>query len=273
MPQADLASPDWRHIRHLDIFLTLLFGLVVVPITAGFLGGLFIRFLYPGAAATKAIEANRGLVLIAAGLIQEAFLVLLAVLLARRRLGRGDDRHGDLLADWLGLGEPPRFRYLILGTGLGFLLLLLEALGSGLSYGILFALYGAEKARVLVEQSGAPVWEWLRSTTGPNQRLALVVLLVVLGPLAEEIWFRGVVYPAWRARWGRWVALLVESAFFGLLHLNWVAWPALFLVGCALTLVYEHYRSLWPAVFAHAFLNGMVVLALLAQTGSSGPAV
>ncbi|MBI1991968.1 MAG: CPBP family intramembrane metalloprotease [Candidatus Omnitrophica bacterium] len=86
--------------------------------------------------------------------------------------------------------------------------------------------------------------------------LGLTALLTcVVGPVAEELFFRGVVYPAIRQRtsWG--IAILVSGALFGLLHANPVGFPAIFLLGCLLANLYERTGSLAGPLTVHVLHN------------------
>ena len=263
-----LTSPLWGRVTHRDLILSLLLGVVLVPN----LFGLFAGLLIPIVTGVPSAAAGQGTTLLIAGFAQEITLILLAVRLVRRRLmlpvvhrpGNGD---ADELADWIGLGDPPALTYIIKGIGLGLLLLFAESVGSGLVYAGLAAMFGPERAMDMLEGSQVQMVNWMAATSGSWQQYGLVLLLVAAGPLAEEIWFRGVFYPAWRTRWGVHRAIVAQSAVFGLLHLNWFAYPALFVVGAMLTLIYERQRSLWPAVFAHATLNAMVIIGIVLQRG------
>lgn len=90
--------------------------------------------------------------------------------------------------------------------------------------------------------------------------LALSVLMVVIvGPLTEELLFRGVLLGAAGARWGMWPAVLMSSAVFALYHVTpWLFVPTLIL-GIALGWLAWTRRSLWPAIVLHMLYNGVAV--------------
>ncbi|MBI3011095.1 MAG: CPBP family intramembrane metalloprotease [Candidatus Omnitrophica bacterium] len=86
--------------------------------------------------------------------------------------------------------------------------------------------------------------------------LGLTALLTcVVGPVAEELFFRGVVYPAIRQRtaWG--FATLASGVLFGLLHANPVGFPSIFLLGCLLANLYERTGSLAGPLAVHVLHN------------------
>jgi membrane protease YdiL (CAAX protease family) len=83
--------------------------------------------------------------------------------------------------------------------------------------------------------------------------LSLAVLL--LAPLAEELFYRGLLYGYLRSRWGPAPAVVVSALLFGLAHADLSLLLPLALVGAGLALVYERAGGLWPSIAAHAALN------------------
>lgn len=83
--------------------------------------------------------------------------------------------------------------------------------------------------------------------------LLVIGAMVVLGPLGEELMFRGFLMNLWIARKGRWSGVILSSMVFGLFH--WES--ALFagILGVAFALIYLKYDSLWPGIALHALYN------------------
>jgi hypothetical protein len=91
-----------------------------------------------------------------------------------------------------------------------------------------------------------------------------VLSIVILAPIAEETFFRGVVFNAFRREGGRRWAYLGSSVLFAVIHVSLVAVVPIFLLGLALAWVYERTGSLLAPMAMHAVVNGVsVVLALL----------
>lgn len=91
-----------------------------------------------------------------------------------------------------------------------------------------------------------------------------VVAIVLLAPVAEELFFRGVIFNAFLREGGRRWAFLGSSALFAVIHLSIAALVPIFLLGLALAWVYARTGSLLAAIVMHATVNGIsVVLALL----------
>jgi membrane protease YdiL (CAAX protease family) len=90
----------------------------------------------------------------------------------------------------------------------------------------------------------------------------MVLVAAVLGPFAEEVLFRGVVYPGLRNLLGPWAAVPLSAALFGLGH-RYMGWTGVWVtgvVGVVLSLLVEFSASLWPAVLAHVLVNSKLVL-------------
>lgn len=91
--------------------------------------------------------------------------------------------------------------------------------------------------------------------------LLAVIALVVLGPVAEEMAFRGVVLRATGARWGRWPAIVGTAAIFAAYHATAWTFAPMFALGVALGWLAWTRRSLWAAISLHALYNGVIVAA------------
>jgi membrane protease YdiL (CAAX protease family) len=108
----------------------------------------------------------------------------------------------------------------------------------------------------------------------PGALRLLLLLLGFLGQGGVEEWiFRGYMYRALKDRWPWWVAALVLSALFGLMHAANQSFSAAalintFLAGLLLTLLVERSGSLWSATLAHGVWNFAV--ASLASLPVSG---
>lgn len=90
--------------------------------------------------------------------------------------------------------------------------------------------------------------------------LALTVLLAcVIGPMAEEAFFRGVLFAALRRRVSRWSAMAVSGALFSAVHLNVVGFIPMWLLGCLLADLYERTGSLLSPIAIHVLHNTLLV--------------
>ncbi|HEX7173160.1 MAG TPA: type II CAAX endopeptidase family protein [Candidatus Limnocylindria bacterium] len=93
-----------------------------------------------------------------------------------------------------------------------------------------------------------------------------VLAIVILAPIAEEIFFRGVIFNAFLREGGRRWAFLGSSALFAVIHLSLVAAIPIFLLGLALAWVYDRTNNLLAPIAMHIVVNGAsVLLALLVR--------
>ncbi len=82
-----------------------------------------------------------------------------------------------------------------------------------------------------------------------------VLLGAVVGPVFEEIFFRGFCYPIFKNRWGKVWGMVLSAAFFaGIHHTGFVFWP-IFVLGIALAYIYEKRGSLVASITLHVTHN------------------
>ncbi|MBA2363655.1 MAG: CPBP family intramembrane metalloprotease [Chloroflexia bacterium] len=91
--------------------------------------------------------------------------------------------------------------------------------------------------------------------------------VAIVGPIVEEILFRGVLYPYIRARMRVLFAVLLVAGIFSAVHVIPILLLPLFVAGVALTLVTERYDSIIPAIVLHGLFNGLQISLLYAATG------
>lgn len=98
--------------------------------------------------------------------------------------------------------------------------------------------------------------------------VVLLVALVLVAPVAEEIFFRGVVYNAWLREHGPRAALIGSAVLFSLIHGSLFLFVPFLALGIALALLYRATGSLPAAIALHAGFNAItVLLGLLARYG------
>lgn len=114
---------------------------------------------------------------------------------------------------------------------------------------------GVEADTQLAERAVETVDPWL-----------VVGVVIILAPIAEELFFRGIVFNAWLREGGvRW-AFIGSTLLFALIHLSIAAFVPIVLLGFALAWVYRRTQSLVAPIALHATFNGIsVVLVLLTR--------
>jgi len=111
-----------------------------------------------------------------------------------------------------------------------------------------------------------PVLEFLPKA-GAGWVAVAVLSAVVLAPLAEEIFFRGLLQSSLKRHFRNpWPAVLIASAVFALVHVQQVQdMPSLLVLGVALGYNYERTGRLGGPILMHAFFNTFSILNTLLQ--------
>jgi membrane protease YdiL (CAAX protease family) len=146
------------------------------------------------------------------------------------------------------------------------------------SVGKMFGLAGTRLRTVLVSAAGWAALEFLLTAITadvagrlgckpePESENAVSVLLrldmIILGPVCEELLFRGLLYTSLRTRLSIAPSIIVTAAAFALAHapcsLNKLA--ALFVPALLSSFWYERTRSLWPNIISHSLNNLLCLL-------------
>lgn len=177
-------------------------------------------------------------------------LIALSVTLIPRRHGRGREELG------LRWGNPART------ISFGWLGALAAVVMSYAAFFLVYLVFYILAGRGPVSAES----ERLRDLGGGY--LALTVLVtVVLAPVFEELFFRGLFYPTLRRRVGVWGAIVLNGVIFGALHMQPVFMLSLVLVGMVLAFLYEKTESLVAPMLAHSLYNLAVVLITLFTGG------
>ena len=107
----------------------------------------------------------------------------------------------------------------------------------------------------------------------PRDAYLLAIIAVSLGPLVEELFFRGFFYPVLARRWGIGWAIFLTALPFALMHMpqyGW-AWGALlviFIVGVVCGAVRAVTKSVGASFLVHVGYNGtQMLIALFATRG------
>ena len=93
--------------------------------------------------------------------------------------------------------------------------------------------------------------------------VAVFLLVVFVGPLCEEIVYRGLLWGALERRWGQWVALVVSTVVFALAHLEFTRAPLLVVVAIPIALARLYSGGLLASVIAHQVTNLLPGIALM----------
>ncbi len=140
-------------------------------------------------------------------------------------------------------------------------------IGCGLGLGLLIASYVIRFCYIVAAFAlgwsiGAQSVGNLLSTSGWGLGLTFIAAGVA-APIAEEIFFRGLMYGGLRARLGVGLATLLSALVFTALHFTLELFIPIFVLGIFLAWLYEKTGSLYPGMILHSANNSIAVIALV----------
>lgn len=192
--------------------------------------------LLPVALLTEAPDAVAGIALLVLVLVQDAALVGVAVFFASRRV-KPQPWHFGLRASrfWVTAGLALAAALLVFGFEVG-----------------IFELFNTDTP------------EDELAATSPVGAIAVGLAVIVVAPVTEELFFRGFFYRALRTRFRIWSAVLIDSAVFTVIHIQYIGTPEIFIVIAAFAamacLVYEKTGSIFACIAIHAAFNTVASL-------------
>lgn len=99
-------------------------------------------------------------------------------------------------------------------------------------------------------------------------RIALIIFVILVGPLMEELAFRGIGLDAYRRTSNILRALILTSILFGLYHFTLHLVIPLAFLGFLFGLARVLTNSLWCAIFIHCLHNALTLVILAAELGA-----
>ena len=113
---------------------------------------------------------------------------------------------------------------------------------------------------------------WVGNLTGYEESFARATSLdgivftfllgALIGPIIEELVFRGMLYRAWEATWGWFASMIATSVVFAAYH---AAPISAFVGSIVFVILYRRTGSLWAPILAHAATNLVLWYPLLGQ--------
>ena len=108
-----------------------------------------------------------------------------------------------------------------------------------------------------VEAPENPIIDALQYAGSAWLQWAIVVIVAVFGPFAEEVLFRGFLYPAMRRKMPVAVAVLLNAALFSLIHVSFVDFLPILVLGVGMAFLYEKTGSLVSCTVFHVLNNSL----------------
>jgi hypothetical protein len=91
----------------------------------------------------------------------------------------------------------------------------------------------------------------------------MCVFVSFLGPIMEEIFFRGFIYGALKTKIGIFGGILTSAVFFAYVHANLASFMPILCLGLLLAYIYEKTGSLVSSITAHMIHNSIMLVLLL----------
>lgn len=162
-------------------------------------------------------------------------------------------------AKWLGYTMRFNFRQLLLALGIMFTAALAAATLAQLNEQIPIPKTAADYFRKLEDNYSRQVEAMTSIRTFSDYVIALI-MIALLPAIFEETFFRGGMQNL-LTRWSGkpWLAILITSLIFSIIHLSYYGFLARICLGVVLGLIFYYSRSLWLSVTAHFFNNAIAV--------------
>ncbi len=93
--------------------------------------------------------------------------------------------------------------------------------------------------------------------------VAMFLIVAIIGPVAEELLFRGMIYRRARDYFQVYTAALISGVLFGIFHMNLSQGVPAVLIGFMFCMIYEHYGTLKSTILAHIMINAVGSLSII----------
>ncbi len=195
-------------------------------------------------------------VLTVIGVAQNALFVLLVVYIVRRRY------HQPLAA--IGLTAQRWPWWSALGVIAGAVMIPVSVAAERVATLVIGLFIGTTRAEAIAANESANdiLASVLRTPRSSLEVAWLLVLLCVLVPIGEEVFFRGFIFSTLR-RWGWAWAVTLSSLLFAAVHLQVVHFLPILLLGVVLAVLYQRTGSLVASIAVHGVNNLIAALASL----------
>lgn len=104
-----------------------------------------------------------------------------------------------------------------------------------------------------------PIFDLFFQEDNPPLVMYLSIFVTLLGPIVEEIFFRGFAYRALRERLGVFKAVAITSLVFATLHTNLAGFVPILILGILLAYLAEKTNSIIPSITVHVIHNTAIL--------------
>ena len=105
---------------------------------------------------------------------------------------------------------------------------------------------------------------WIENLPRGLIRTLVIIVGVTIGPISEELFFRGFLYNALKSKISIHVAILLQSLIFAVIHQYSIRGRIdIFLFGIAFALIYEKRKTLLAPIIVHIMTNAIKLIPFL----------
>lgn len=113
---------------------------------------------------------------------------------------------------------------------------------------------------ILRERAGQ---ELLLTSERPLIAFGMMLLVIIGAPLAEELFFRGLLLDLWKQRRGTICAVFGAALFFAVLHFSVLQFFPVLISGLILGILFVRFDNIYIPIIAHSVTNGLILLVWL----------
>ena len=132
---------------------------------------------------------------------------------------------------------------------------IIVTLGMGLVSSLWLDLAYTQLANVPFVAQSVESFDSAWSTIGEDPYIWVCLSVVIFGPIAEELLFRGIIHNSIKKVCNPYVAIVLSGLMFGIWHGEFVQTVYTTFFGIALAVVYEYSGSLWVPIGMHILNN------------------
>ncbi len=118
-----------------------------------------------------------------------------------------------------------------------------------------------------------PVYELIFKEERPFFLVLTFFLIALLGPITEEVFFRGFLYSALKKTLGIASAIIISGFLFSFLHINLLGFIPILALGVFLAYIREKTGSLVPCITVHIVHNSAITLMMFFIRGVTSKAI
>lgn len=88
----------------------------------------------------------------------------------------------------------------------------------------------------------------------------LLLGIGIIGPILEEILFRGLIFNELRKNMPTFLAIILQGLLFGSMHMNWTQFLYAAPLGIIFGFIYIWTKSIWSTILVHIFFNSTSII-------------